>query len=148
MRTPDEIMSQLEDQGERLTIQRRVVIEALAACGDHMTIQDIHAYLSQTQGVALSETTIYRILEWLKRLRIAAQTDMGAAGIVYALIDNPPHHHLICLRCGRVVDIDDSYFAAMRRKLKEDLGFITRIDHMAIYGECEQCAGLDDEPAE
>lgn len=140
MRTPDEIVNRLEDQGERLTIQRRVVIEALTACGDHMTIQDIHAYLNQTQGMALSETTIYRILEWLKRLRIVAQTDMGAAGIVYALIDNPLHHHLICLRCGRVIDIDDSYFATMRRQLKANLGFITRIDHMAIYGECEQCA--------
>ncbi len=144
MRTPDEIVNWLEDQGERLTIQRRVVIEALTACGDHMTIQDIHAYLNQTQGMALSETTIYRILEWLKRLRIVAQTDMGAAGIVYALIDNPLHHHLICLRCGRVIDIDDAYFASMRRQLKADLGFITRIDHMAIYGECEQCAGHHD----
>ncbi|MBE0691456.1 MAG: transcriptional repressor [Anaerolineae bacterium] len=134
------ILSRLESHGERLTIQRRSVIEALAAHEDHQTIQDIQISLQQSQGVKLSETTIYRILEWLKRLTLVSQTDMGSAGIVYCLVDTPRHHHLICLDCGAITDIDDSYFANLRRKLKDDLGFVTRIDHMAIYGQCADCA--------
>jgi len=140
----DDILSQLEMHGERLTIQRRAVIDILADRHEHLTIQDLQSCLEQTQGVKLSETTIYRILEWLKRLALVSQTDMGSAGIVYALVGTPRHHHLICLDCGAVTDIDDSYFAELRRKLKADHGFVTRIDHMAIYGYCARCAAKAD----
>ncbi|MCA9907547.1 MAG: transcriptional repressor, partial [Anaerolineae bacterium] len=133
MPSVDDILSQLEAHGERLTIQRRAVIDMLVAQHDHLTIQDLQSCLEQTQGVKLSETTIYRILEWLKRLALVSQTDMGSAGIVYSLVGTPRHHHLICLDCGAVMDIDDAYFDDLRRKVQHDLGFVARIDHMAIY---------------
>lgn len=139
VKTVKAILSALDAQGERLTIQRRAVIQALAVCGDHLTIQAVRACLEQEQGISLSETTIYRILVWLKEVGLASQTDMGAQGIVYALLLNPPHHHLICLVCGRVEAIDDSYLTDLRRRLLDEKGFSARIDHMAIYGHCAQC---------
>jgi len=83
--------------------------------------------------------TIYRILQWLKDLRLVSQTDMGAGGMVYQLLSHP-HHHLICLTCGAVTDVDDAYLDDLRRKLGEAYGFTARIDHMAIYGQCHECA--------
>ena len=139
MRAVDDIIHQLEANGERLTLQRRAVIEILSMAHDHLTIQEIQVRLQDTR-MKLSETTIYRILEWLKDQRLAAQTDIGSRGIVYSLLDTSLHHHLICLSCGRLFDVDDSYFVALRDKLKQELGFTARIDHMAIYGQCATCA--------
>lgn len=141
MNTIEAILKRIEDKGERLTIQRRLVIEALCARSDHQTISAIqYAVADKLAGSKLSEVTIYRILEWLKGLAIVSQTDMGADGIVYALLDHPLHHHLVCLNCDKVIDIDDSYFADLRGKLQADHGFTARIDHMAIYGLCDGCA--------
>ena len=68
--------------------------------------------------------------------------DMGRAGIVYELLGRP-HHHLICLSCGRVTDLDDSYLAPLRDALYTGVGFKARIDHMAIYGLCADCASAE-----
>jgi Fur family ferric uptake transcriptional regulator len=135
----DAILDQLHARGERLTFQRRIVIEALANHVDHVTIQDIQRYVEDKYTLqVLHEVTIYRILQWLKDLQLVSQTDMGAAGIVYQRL-NQRHHHLICLKCGAVEDIDDDFLSDLRHKLADDYHFSARIDHMAIYGHCEKC---------
>lgn len=134
------VLEQLRARGERLTVQRRLVLEALCSRADHMTIGDIRRYAREKhRGDDLPEPTVYRILQWLKDLRLVSQTDMGEAGTVYELIDNPPHHHLICLSCGAVIDLDDRYFDALRGQLRDAYGFAARIDHMAVYGLCRDC---------
>lgn len=137
MSREEQVLNRLRELKERLTIQRRLVIEALCRRNDHMTIQDIRQVVGQ--GYDLPDPTIYRILQWLKDLQLVSQTDIGDGGIVYELIGDPPHHHLICLQCGHVTDIDDHLFAELRQRLRDEHGFAARIEHMAIYGQCEAC---------
>jgi len=134
----ERIIAALRQRGERVTIQRRMVIEALAAQADHLSVHDVQAALS-AQGVDVSEPTVYRILQWLKDLGVIAQTDLGQRGVVYQLLDDPPHHHLVCLNCGHVIDIDDSVIASLRTRLAHEYGFQARIDHMAFFGLCPDC---------
>lgn len=134
------IIEQLRAHGERVTIQRRLVVEALCDAEDHLSVNDIEGWLAvHHPDEHLQETTIYRILQWLKGIAFVSQTDMGSTGIVYELLDKR-HHHLICLSCGAVIDVDDRYLAPLRRTLDADFGFKARIDHMAIYGLCPICA--------
>jgi Fur family ferric uptake transcriptional regulator len=132
----EEVLERVQARGERITIQRRLVIEILCKHPDHLSIADITRALQPPNE--MPETTIYRILQWLKALEIVAQTDMGTDGIVYQLLVKP-HHHLICLSCGNVSELDDRYLIPLREKLSADLGFKARIDHMAIYGICQTC---------
>lgn len=135
----DKLIDTIRQAGERLTIQRRLLLEALCASDGHQTIVDLQARI-EDNGHTLSETTIYRNLQWLKDLGLVCQTDMGQAGIVYSLVSTPQHHHLICLQCGAMIQLEDRYFVPLRDQLREDYGFIARIDHMAIYGLCANCA--------
>lgn len=134
------VLERIREKGERITIPRRMVIDALGSSHDHLTIADIQAHICQhSPGHTLSDTTIYRILQWLKGLGLVSQTDMGQVGIVYALISIPYHHHLICLTCGATLTIDDEVFASLRERICADYGFEARTDHMAIYGQCSAC---------
>lgn len=140
MDSVDSLLQQIQARGERMTIQRRLVIEALCRPAEHLTIADIQQHLKQQgEGQELTDVTIYRVLQWLKDLGLVSQTDMGKSGVVYALVSEPYHHHLICLTCGAVITLDDSYFAALRERLQTDYDFTARIDHMAIYGQCKNC---------
>jgi Fur family ferric uptake transcriptional regulator len=138
MISADEIVKKLKQRGERLTIQRRLVIETLCESGDHVTVHEVRQYLQQ-QGTDLNEPTVYRILQWLKELEVVSQTDLGQSGIVYQLIDDHPHHHLVCLACGEIMDVDDSVIAPLREHLRRAYDFEPRIDHMAIFGLCRNC---------
>lgn len=140
MEALDKVLEQIQAQGERLTIQRRLVLEALCCQRGHQTIAQIRERI-QANGHDLPEPTIYRILQWLKDRRVISQTDMGEASVVYELITTPPHHHLICLNCGKVIEVDDQFFATLRQSLRDCCDFEPRIEHMAIYGTCADCAG-------
>ena len=123
-----------------MTLPRRLVIQALGQSHKHLTIADIQHHIQvRHPDDALSDTTVYRVLQWLKDLELISQTDIGQAGVVYALIDEPHHHHLICLNCGDTFTIGDEAFAALRTRIQRDYGFEARIEHMAIYGTCDKC---------
>jgi Fur family ferric uptake transcriptional regulator len=136
---PD-VIERIRASGERMTIPRRLVIEALGHSHHHLTIADIQQHMRDCgQDEGLSDTTIYRVLQWLKDLELVSQTDMGKGGVVYALISMPYHHHLICLSCGATQTIDDDVLESLRQTIRRDYGFEARTDHMAIYGRCSKC---------
>jgi Fur family transcriptional regulator, ferric uptake regulator len=134
----EEVIDALRQRGARLTIQRRMVIEALCDDRDHQSVQAIQERL-HAQGTHLTEPTVYRIVQWLKELGFVSQTDLGHSGIVYQLIGDRRHHHLVCLGCGRVIDVDDGIMDSLRATLRRDYDFEPRIDHMAIFGLCRNC---------
>jgi Fur family ferric uptake transcriptional regulator len=138
MRTEHELVNYIRQLGERITMPRRAVIQALCDLGGHQTTQNIQIYL-ETQGDSIQEPTVYRVLQWLKDLALVSQTDLGRSGIVYELLSSPPHHHLICLGCGRVENFDDAALVPLRTHLQNMHGFGPRIDHMAIFGLCQAC---------
>ncbi len=137
--TLDELVHELRTHGERLTVQRRMVLEILCERGDHLAVQDIQQRLERN-GVDLTETTVYRILQWLKAVGVVSQTDLGQTGTVYQLVGTHPHHHLVCLSCGAVQDVDDDAITPLRDTLRREYGFEPRIDHLAIFGLCPVCA--------
>jgi Fur family ferric uptake transcriptional regulator len=138
MHTQQEIVEYLKHLGERITMPRRAVIQALCELGGHQTTQSIEQHLD-AQGISVPEPTVYRVLQWLKDLALVSQTDLGHSGTVYELLSTPPHHHLICLICGHVQNLDDSALTPLRSHLQEAYGFEPRIDHMAIFGVCQKC---------
>ncbi len=136
------IVERLRAQGERLTVQRQWVIEALCASGEHLTVQQVQQLLAE-RSPALTETTVYRILQWLKERGVVAQTDLGQSGVVYQIIDRKPHHHLVCLSCGQIMRLDDDLMEGLRAQLRQRYDFEPRIDHMAIFGLCRACRERD-----
>ena len=145
MPCPNELLDSLRARGERLTLSRRHVIEVLCEHPDHLTVQDVQGYLER-QSIDLNETTIYRVLQWLKDVGIVSQTDLGRSEYVYQLIGPHVHHHLVCLHCGAVIDVDDSVIAPLRATLRAEYDFEPRIDHMAIFGICARCRAAHADP--
>jgi len=142
MDTSTTIIERIQAKGERMTLPRRLVIEALGQSHEHLTINDIQQHIREQHHPSMSDTTVYRVLQWLKDLELVSQTDMGQGGIVYALMSQPYHHHLICLNCGATQMLDDALFMPLREQLQKDYGFEARIEHMAIYGCCRECIAM------
>lgn len=138
MNATDSILRQLRQRGERITIQRRMVIEALSSTHEHLTISDIQKVM-QIQGYDLDESTIYRILQWLKEVGVISQTDLGITGTVYELIGPKRHHHLVCLNCDAIIGVSDSFIDELRDHIEREYDFEPRVDHLAIFGWCSVC---------
>ncbi|GAB4572558.1 MAG: Fur family transcriptional regulator [Anaerolineae bacterium] len=136
------LLERLRAGGYRITAQRRMVLEVLLAyrgTHHHLSCEQITQAVN-ARGLALDATTVYRILQWLKEAQVVAQTDVGLGYDVYSLVEEHPHHHLICLNCHATLEADDTLFTALREQLAARYGFQARIEHFAIFGLCAQCA--------
>jgi Fur family transcriptional regulator, ferric uptake regulator len=65
-------------------------------------------------------------------------TDMGGGRLEYELLSRP-HHHLICERCHERIEVEDRFLEPLRTSLLENYGFLTNLDHFALWGVCPEC---------
>ncbi|MRS01799.1 transcriptional repressor [bacterium] len=91
--------------GLALTIQRRTILEALAARTDHPTVDQVYEDTKDyLKGV--SRTTVYRVLETFVAIGIARKISNPESKARFDA-DTRRHHHLTCIKCGKVLDLHD-----------------------------------------
>lgn len=116
-----------------LTQQRRIVFEALALRYDHPTAdQMFRAVRRRLPGI--SRATVYRALEDFVRWGVARKISSARRG---ARFDGNvrTHHHLLCLRCDRMVDCEERGPRIPRQKA----GFRIHDYSVVFRGICSTC---------
>jgi Fur family ferric uptake transcriptional regulator len=131
-------VARLRRLGVRVTPQRLLVLEALAALGGHVTADAVLQWAAERYP-ALNLATVYRTLDLLISLGLVAQTDLGSGVTHYELVGESPHHHLVCERCGAVDEMDAALFAPLQQRLLERYGFRANPRHVALFGTCRAC---------
>jgi Fur family peroxide stress response transcriptional regulator len=137
----NEKMRQLESfcraQGVPLTVQRRIILETLAARSDHPTADCIYDTIREViKGV--SRTTVYRVLETFVRLGIVVKVSNPRARARFDA-NTDRHHHLICTGCDTVTDCRDERLNGIELPLEVQAGFEVRDFSLAITGLCDSC---------
>jgi Fur family ferric uptake transcriptional regulator len=133
-----EATNSLHELGYRLTPQRTLILAALQASDDHISAEEIYSQV-HAQYPHVNISTIYRTLELLKSLGLVTETDLGEGRVRYHYGDKGHHHHLICEKCGAVIEVDESLFLPLKRTLLQDYQFKADIRHLAIFGRCANC---------
>lgn len=123
--------------GLSLTVQRRVILEAILDREDHPAADQVYeAVRERIPGV--SRTTVYRVLETLVRLGLITKVcHPGAA----ARFDpkTHQHHHLVCLHCGGIVDLEDERLEGITLPEVSTKGFEVQEFHIHFRGICPAC---------
>jgi Fe2+ or Zn2+ uptake regulation protein len=134
----ERILDALRADGGRVTTARRAVISALVDADSHVTADDLASAVQRAHpDVHLS--TVYRTLDALEQLGVIDHVHLGHGRAVYHLADEP-HQHLVCERCGDVIEVPDELFADLAGRLESQYGFAIRPNHFAVLGRCRHCS--------
>ena len=125
-------------KGYRLTPQRMMVVEALHSKESHISAEEIFEQLKAKYPYA-NISTVYRTLELLKGLGLAAEIDIGDGLLRYHAIENGRHHHLVCNKCGKMIELSESELFPLEKSIMKNQGFKTDLTHLAIFGLCSGC---------
>jgi Fur family ferric uptake transcriptional regulator len=127
---------------QRVTKQRLAVSATLDRLEDFVSTQDLHRILHD-EGASVSLATTYRILQSMadEGLVDVLRTDDGEA--VYRRCGaTGHHHHLVCRRCGRAVDIEAPAVETWASRVAHEHGY-TAIEHtVEIFGLCPECTAI------
>lgn len=136
MPTVDQLCTQLQEHGRRVTPQRRAIIQALLdSDGTHTTADQV---FKRVQSVMpdMSPATVYNTLHEMVEIGELLELDLGLGERRYDLCTSN-HAHLVCLGCGRVVDVPYSDPPALSPEQSQ--GFKV-IDYVGVFrGYCPDC---------
>jgi Fur family ferric uptake transcriptional regulator len=132
------LLADLRQKGHRLTPQREMVLSVICESHGHLSAEEILKRVRKRYPY-INKSAVYRTLDLLTRTNLVHPTDLGQGCIEYEIHQHPHHHHLLCRKCHKMSEVDESVFASLEKTLREDYGFFPDLDHFAIFGLCRKC---------
>jgi Fur family ferric uptake transcriptional regulator len=112
-----------------------------------MSAKEIYDALSKVYpGIGLS--TIYRTLGLLVRADFINKMDIGDGQSRYEFKSDEKdkhHHHLICTKCGKIIDYSDflneelELISKAEKSLARKYNFLVQDHNIDFYGLCKDC---------
>jgi Fur family transcriptional regulator, ferric uptake regulator len=132
----DRLKQTLRTSGYKATPGRLAILEIFNAAKRPLAAQEIVEMLPRTD-----QATIYRTLKSLARTGIIHPIDLRHNHAHYELTDIAEHHHLICLRCGRIEDVRHCGVEEIQDKVLRGSKHFGEIQQHALefYGLCKSC---------
>ena len=134
------VTAALRTRGLRLTTQREAVCEAVFNCPGHICAEHILASASSAYPTSrINKTTVYRTLDLLMELGLVSEHKCGDGRAQYEPASRGRHSHMICRKCGTLLDLEPDIAVSLRRELDAQYGFRVELENYPIFGLCSSC---------
>ncbi|HTX92282.1 MAG TPA: Fur family transcriptional regulator [Anaerolineales bacterium] len=128
---------ELQALGYRMTPQRHAILHILKASGGHLSPAQVYQ-LAHSTVPGMTETTVYRTLEFLAENGIVQSRLVNGGHLVYEIAE-ADHHHLVCRECGAEVEIAHSCLQPFFTELEMASGFKVIGSPLTFFGLCPDC---------
>ena len=140
MKKIEEVIHRFRQEGYKITPQRRAIFEILLENGNHPKAEDIYREIKERMP-DISRMTIYNTLNELKALGMVDVVHVVGDDVTRYDPNTEVHHHLYCLNCNRIVDVEPAVYAAEISEEKFG-GFHVIKQQITFFGYCPDCQKL------
>jgi len=138
-KTKDIFRNYLQERGLRNTRQREVILHAFLLADKHITVEELFNMI-KVKNPEIGYATVHRNLGLLCESGIADEIKIGNQKARYEpKLEREHHDHLICIKCGRFIEVNDSKIEKLQDKLAEANDFRPVRHKLEIYGYCKDC---------
>jgi len=129
----------LQEKGLRNTRQREAILDVFFSADKHITVEELFNMIKKTVP-EIGYATVHRNLSLLCECGLADEIKIGKQKARYEPKFGQEHHdHLICIKCGRFIEVNDTKIEGLQDKLAEANDFIPVRHKLEIYGICSKC---------
>ncbi|CAM4144843.1 ferric iron uptake transcriptional regulator [Listeria booriae] len=136
------IKSQLHEASYKLTPQREATVRVLLENEkDHLSAEDVYLRVKE-KAPEIGLATVYRTLELLNELRVVDKINFGDGVARYDLRKEGAkhfHHHLVCLECGSVEEIQEDLLDDVEKVVEQKWHFLVKDHRLTFQGICTSC---------
>lgn len=122
-----------QERGLKMTGQRRTIARVLSESDDHPDVEELYRRASQLDA-RISIATVYRTVRLFEERGILQRRDFGSGRARYEPADHGPHHHLIDVETGSVIEFRSSEHERLVRAVAEQLGFDVISLRLDVFG--------------
>ncbi|MCW8914273.1 MAG: transcriptional repressor [Magnetovibrio sp.] len=141
---PSRIEELCQEQGMKMTGQRRVIARVLSEATDHPDVEELHRR-AVAEDPHISIATVYRTVRLFEEAGILERLDFGDGRARYEEAGGDHHDHLIDINSGKVIEFHNAAIEALQEKIATEFGYRLVGHKLELYGvPLDQ--DLDDDP--
>lgn len=135
----------MSEKGLKSTRQRNLIIETFfGATSGHFSVEQLWAKV-RALDARVSVATVYRTMKLLAESGLAHARNFGDGQTRYEPAIGREHHdHLICTRCGTIVEFENDRIESLQELVAKKHGFRVTSHKMELYGLCRACQKVVD----
>ena len=136
----EKFQSLLKENALKFTKQRELILKFLYDNDGHFSPEDIYTLLKQENpNINIGIATVYRTLTLLETSQIVSSISFGVQGKKYELGLKKHHDHLICTKCGEIIEFFDDVIEERQEAIAKKFNFKMTDHTMKIVGLCQKC---------
>lgn len=136
--TTDLWLTQLQENGYRLTEARRAVVEIIQSSGRALTPVEVFD-MARKKYPALGLVSVYRTLEKLEQLHLIQRVHQPQGCQAFIAESNRHEHLLLCQNCGRVTFFEGDDLETLIKSISKKTGYQIREHWLQLFGLCQSC---------
>lgn len=130
----------LEEHQLKHTKQREAILEVFLSVEGHITGDDIYQRVRSLHS-QIGYTTVYRTMKLLCDAGLANEQNFD--GSTRYEIAHAHHDHLVCIRCGKIIEFECEMIEAAQDQIAAAYKFRVLRHRHELYGHCEACQESD-----
>ena len=131
-------LTQLQENGYRLTEARRAVVETVASTSHALTPIQVFD-MAREQNPALGLVTVYRTLEKLEELHLIQRVHQPQGCQAFIATSHGHEHLLLCQNCGQVTFFEGDDLDALFIAISKKTGYQIHEHWLQLFGLCPNC---------
>ncbi len=131
------LASYLEDHHLKHTKQREAILDVFLEVKGHITAEALFQSVRE-QHQSVGFTTVYRTMKLLCDAGLAIERHFDD-GVARYEIEHEHHDHLVCTRCGKIVEFECAMIEQAQDEIGKRYGFRLLRHRHELYGHCPDC---------
>ncbi|MCY4149090.1 MAG: ferric iron uptake transcriptional regulator [Gammaproteobacteria bacterium] len=138
----DKLGEDLNNAGLRSTLPRLRILKILEeSSARHLSVEDVYdEFRRENQTVSLA--TIYRVLSQFVDAGLVVRHQFEGSKAIYELNDDEHHDHIVCLKCGKIIEFVDEKIEILQKQVADEHDFEMQDHSLTLFGICkhpDQC---------
>jgi Fur family peroxide stress response transcriptional regulator len=123
--------------GLTATHQRQVLFEVLQGMTGHPSPEEVYARVRK-RVPSISLATVYKNIHLFIESGVFREVSLHH-GSLRVEVNDQPHHHLVCVVCRSISDIDEKELGLLQRPKRLSGGFLVERYAVDVLGRCPSC---------
>jgi Fur family ferric uptake transcriptional regulator len=135
----EQLTEYLAGQGLKSTSQRDQILRIFLEAGRHVSAEELYARVKKAYP-GIDYATVYRTLKLLAEAGLAEERRFEDGVTLFEYKNTDAHHyHLICTRCGAIIEFENERIEALQHDVARQKGFKVQNHKLELYGLCAAC---------
>src|ERR687892_492310 len=136
--TVDTWLTQLQENGYRLTEARRAVVEIIQTSTRALTPVEVFD-MARKKYRALGLVSVYRTLEKLEELQLIQRVHQPQGCQAFIAESRGHEHLLLCQNCGQVTFFERDDLDTLTKAISKKTGYQISEHWLQLFGLCQAC---------